>query len=81
MVCSFLHPHFYLADFNGDGRTDFLCTDGVSPWWNGYQVYKSVGNTNLLMDRTSDGVGFITKVAYTKLSMASTTVYQKESNS
>ncbi len=71
---------FYLADFDGDGRTDFLCTDGVSPWWNGYQMYKSGGITSLLMNKMANGVGFLTKIIYTKLSQASTSEYQKESN-
>jgi RHS repeat-associated protein len=72
--------NFYLADFNGDGITDFICTDVVSQGWNGYKVFKSTGNTALLMDRMANGLGFVTKVAYTKLSQASSSIYQKESN-
>lgn len=69
--------NFYLADYNGDGRTDFICTSGVSPWWNGYQVYKSPGNTTPLLEKVGDGMNNLTTIAYTKLSQAPTSVYQQ----
>jgi RHS repeat-associated protein len=71
--------NFYLADYNGDGRTDFLCTDGLSPWWNGYQIYKTLGNTTLLANKIGNGLGKIVKIAYTKLSEAPSSIYQKSS--
>ena len=70
---------YYLADFNGDGRTDFICTDGVSPWWDGYQVFKSAGNTSILLDKMANGLGVLTKLSYTKLSQAPSTVYTRGS--
>jgi RHS repeat-associated protein len=70
--------NYYLADYDGDGRTDFICTDGVSPWWTGYQVYKSLGNTSILMNKLADGYGSLTKLTYTKLSQAPATVYVKD---
>ena len=42
---------YYVADFNGDGRTDFLCTDGEPPWWNGYQMYRSGSKNNILLKK------------------------------
>lgn len=69
--------NYYLADYDGDGRLDFICTDGQSPWWNGYQVYRSPGNTNILMAKVSDGMGVLSKLTYTKLSKASSSQYQK----
>ena len=68
--------NYYLADFNGDGRTDFICTDGLSPWWTGYQVYKSPGNTVPLLEKVGNGLNQLTTIAYTKLSQAPTSVYQ-----
>ena len=69
--------NFYVADFDGDARTDFICTDGQYPWWNGYQVYKTIGNTSMLMEKVGNGLGVLTKVNYIKLSQASSTVYQR----
>lgn len=69
--------NFYVSDYNGDGRTDFICTDGLSPWWNGYQVYKSTGNTAPLLEKVANGLNHLTTIAYTKLSQAPTTVYQQ----
>ena len=69
--------NFYVADFNGDARTDFICTDGQSAWWNGYQVYKTVGNTSILMEKVGNGLGVLTKLTYTKLSQATSGVYQR----
>ena len=71
--------NYYVADYNGDGRTDFICTDGLSPWWNGYQMYKSTGNTAPLLEKVANGLSHLTTIAYTKLSQASTLIYQKGS--
>ena len=71
--------NYYVADYNGDGITDFICTDGLSPWWNGYQVYRTGGNTSILMDKVGNGLGVITKPSYIKLSQASSSVYQRGS--
>jgi RHS repeat-associated protein len=67
---------YFVADYNGDGRTDFICTDGESPWWDGYQLYKSTGNTAPLLEKIANGLNHLTTIAYTKLSQASASVYQ-----
>ncbi|HJZ39656.1 MAG TPA: FG-GAP-like repeat-containing protein, partial [Bacteroidales bacterium] len=68
--------NYYIEDFDGDGRGEYLCTDGNSPWWNGFQIYKATGNTNILMEKIGNGLGVLTKLAYTKLSQAPVSVYQ-----
>lgn len=69
--------NYFLADYNGDGNTDFMCTDGQSPWWNGYQVYKTTGNNALLAEKIGNGLGKLIKLTYVKLSQAPSTVYQR----
>jgi RHS repeat-associated protein len=69
---------YSLGDFNGDGRFDFICTDGEYQWWNGYQVYKTVGNTAILMDKVGNGFGQLTKLSYTKMSEAPPSIYQRD---
>jgi len=70
----------YVADFNGDGRTDFICTDlEGAPWWDGYVVYRTSGNSSILMDKISDGLGVLTKINYARLSEYGTDIYQKGS--
>ena len=68
---------YYLGDYNGDGVTDFICTDGVSPWWTGYQVYKNTNKTKALLNKVANGLGFLTKLSYVKLSEASPSIYQR----
>ena len=70
--------NFYLADYDGDGQTDFICTDGVSPFWTGYQVYRTTGNTSILMNKVSNGLGLLTKINYTKLSQAPASIYIRD---
>ncbi|MDO8929533.1 MAG: FG-GAP-like repeat-containing protein [Bacteroidota bacterium] len=60
--------NYYVADYNGDGRTDFICTDGLSPWWNGYQMYKSTGNTAPLLEKVANGRNHLTTINYSRLS-------------
>jgi RHS repeat-associated protein len=55
---------FYVSDFNGDGRDDFLCTDGESPWWNGYQIYSSGNKNNILLTKIGNGLGYLSKITY-----------------
>jgi uncharacterized protein (TIGR02594 family) len=69
--------NFYLADYNGDGHTDFICTDAQSTWWSSYKVYKTTGNTAVLMEKIGNGLGFLNKITYTKLSQATSSVYQR----
>ena len=68
-----------VADYDGDGHTDFIVTDGLSPWWTGYQVYKTAGNTTCLMEKVGNGLGVLTKPTYTILSQASSSIYVKGS--
>lgn len=73
--------NYYMTDIDGDGRTDYLCTAGGYTW-TGYQIYKStVGNTAPLLEKVTNGLNNLTTIAYTKLSQASTTVYQKGATS
>ena len=72
--------NYYLADYNGDGQTDYVCTDSqASPWWNGYTISKPNANTSVLMEKVGNGLGNVTKLTYTKLSQATTSIYQKGS--
>jgi hypothetical protein len=71
--------NYYLGDYNCDGQTDFICTDGQAEWWNGYQVYKTIGNTSLLAEKIGNGLGQLTKISYAKLSQASSGIYQPSS--
>ena len=73
------HPGFsrnyYIADFNGDGSIEFVCSDPV-PGLYGYRYYKNTGKASILMDKVADGLGKLTKLVYTKSSEASSNVYQ-----
>jgi RHS repeat-associated protein len=69
--------NYYINDFNGDGRDEYLCTDGLSPWWTGYMIYSAPGKTNILLEKAGNGLGNLTTLAYTKLSQASSSVYQR----
>jgi YD repeat-containing protein len=40
-------------------------------------VYKSTGNTSILMEKTANGLGVLTEVSYAKLSEPSSQVYQR----
>ena len=64
---------YYVADFYGNGRTDFLCTDGQSPWWNGYQIYKSGSKNNILLEKIGNGLDQLTEITYQSISEYGTT--------
>jgi len=68
--------NYYVSDYDGDNHTDFILTDGQSPWWTGYQVYKTTGKTSVLLEKAGNGLGNLTKLTYTKLSQASSGIYQ-----
>lgn len=57
--------HFYVGDFNGDGKADFVCT---SDWnksnWDGYQIYLMPSDKNSLLTEITDGLGNQTKIDY-----------------
>jgi RHS repeat-associated protein len=67
---------YYCADFNGDGSTEFICSDPVPPCLYGYRFYKNSGKSSILMDKVANGLGSLTKLVYTKLSQASSNIYQ-----
>jgi len=71
--------NFMVADYDGDGHTDFIVTDGQPTWWVGYQVYRTTGNTTTLMEKAANGLGVLAKPTYAKLSHTASTVYQKGS--
>ena len=61
--------HFYLGDFNGDGKTDFVCT---SDWgksnWDGCQLYLMPSDMHDLLSSIQDGLGNTTRIGYKYLS-------------
>lgn len=70
--------NYYVADFYGNGRTDFVCTDGESAWWNGYQMYKSGDKNNILLEQIANGLNHLTEINYQSISEYGTT-YSKGS--
>ena len=69
---------FYAGDFNGDGKTDFVCT---SDWnrsrWDGYQLLVMPEGMNNLLSSITDGLGNRTDIHYRPLS--DSTVYKRGS--
>lgn len=62
--------NFYFGDFNGDGKTDFLCS---SKWqgnnnWRGYQLFLMPSDNHLLLGSIEDGLGNTTEVSYKYMS-------------
>lgn len=57
--------HFYVGDFNGDGKADFVCT---SDWnksnWDGYQLYLMPSDIHSLLTGIKDGLGCQTTIGY-----------------
>ncbi len=61
--------HFYMGDFNGDGKADFVCTsDWNKSYWDGYQLYLMPSDKNSLLTEITDGLGNQTKIDYKYLS-------------
>jgi RHS repeat-associated protein len=60
--------NYFVADFNGDGRDDYLCTDGVSPWWSGYMIYKSGTKNKPLMEKVGNGFNQLLSINFKTLS-------------
>lgn len=57
--------HFYVGDFNGDGKADFVCTsDWNKSWWDGYQLYLMPSTKNCLLTGIKDGLGNTTNIEY-----------------
>jgi RHS repeat-associated protein len=72
--------NYFVADYNGDGRSDFICLGDVSSNWTGYRLYNSEGNTSVFMDKVSNGLNQLTKINYSKLSQPNSAVYLKGNN-
>ena len=68
--------NFYTGDFNGDGKTDLMCT---SNWdksdWDGYQLLLMPNGMNNLLTGITDGLGNSTNISYKFLTDSS--VYSK----
>lgn len=63
---------FYLGDFNGDGKTDFLCTANFSNVnWTGCQLYLVPEKPNNLLASITDGLGNVTEISYKPMSNSS----------
>ena len=65
--------HFYVGDFNGDGKGDMLCT---ANWigntnWDGFQLFLMPGAPHLLLSKITDGMGNETEITYKYMSDAS----------
>jgi RHS repeat-associated protein len=60
--------NYYVSDYNGDGRTDFMCTDGAPAWWNGFQMYRTGTKSKMLLEKVANGLNQFTKINYKHLS-------------
>lgn len=60
---------YYLGDFNGDGKTDFLCTADFShATWTGYQLFLVPEASHNLLSGITDGMGVTTNIEYKPMS-------------
>lgn len=60
--------HFYVGDFNDDGKADFVCTsDWNNSNWDGYQLYLMPTTQNALLTGIKDGLGNSTYIDYAYL--------------
>ncbi len=60
--------NYFINDFDGDGRDDYLCTDGLAAWWNGYMIYKSGSKNKIMVEKVVNGLNQLTKINYKTLS-------------
>lgn len=61
--------NYYLGDYNGDGKTDFLCTANFSNVvWTGYQLFLVPESTHNLLASVTDGLGAMIEVSYKPMS-------------
>ena len=58
---------FDFADFNGDGKTDFICHAKLKDSTPGYDVYTVENSDNNLLNSITDGLGYTTKIEYKRL--------------
>lgn len=67
----------YFGDFNGDGKTDIICTaNWNTSTWKGYKLYEIADTPNSLLSSITDGLGNTTEITYKY--MSDNTVYQRE---
>jgi hypothetical protein len=60
--------NYFIEDFDGDGRDDYLCTDGESAWWNGYMIYKSGNKNSIQLEKIANGLNHLTEIEYQSIS-------------
>ncbi len=58
---------FRFADFNGDGKTDFICYPKLKDSTPGYDVYTVANQDNNLLTTITDGLGCTTRIEYKRL--------------
>ena len=67
--------HYYMGDFNGDGRMDFVCTaNWESSTWNGCQLYLVPAGKDRLLSKITDGIGNTTEINYEYMSNQGTCI-------
>lgn len=61
--------NYYWGDYNGDGKTDFLCTANFSKdTWTGYRPFLIPETANNLLAKITDGIGVETEISYKPMS-------------
>lgn len=64
--------NYYLGDFNGDGKSEFVCTaDYQNATWKGSKLFLLPDGANQLLSRITDGMGNATEINYKYMSDAS----------
>lgn len=64
--------NYYLGDYNGDGKTDFLCTANFSNVnWTGYQLFLVPESPHNLLASVTDGMGATVEISYKPMSNSS----------
>lgn len=87
---SYMSYNIYIADYDGDGRSDLALTSAPL-WWAkfctdcqvtpspGYGITRQNGNTTTLLAKVGDGLGALTKISYAKLSQPVSGLYNRGS--
>lgn len=64
--------NYYLGDFNGDGKSEFVCTaDYQNATWSGYKLFLLPDGASQLLSSITDGMGNTTEIDYKYMSDAS----------
>lgn len=58
---------FQFADFNGDGKMDFICYPKIKDATPGYDLYTVENSDNNLLTAITDGMGCTTRIEYKRL--------------